>query len=106
MYHAVVTVVSVFPFAGLVDGYATEKRHLEDNISGLEEKRAMLVVELERSQSRLSELQEAELTVAARQAELERQKEALEASVGMEDQGTLVLVFEADVVWVPFGHGS
>ena len=78
---------------GLVEGYASEKKTLDESVRSLEDGRELLVVELEHAKARLQELEESHQDMEAREEELQRQRQALEESIGSEEQGKFVHLF-------------
>lgn len=76
-------------YLGLVQGYQTEKQETDSTIQRLEEKQVALVTELESARLRLGVLEEANSNIEAREEEVRRQKEAIEKSIGSEQQGQL-----------------
>ena len=75
---------------GLLQGYSNEKHESDQVIQQLEEKQEALIKELEHSQMRLVTLEEASCDLAAREDDLRKQREAIEKSVGNEEQGKRV----------------
>ncbi len=72
---------------GLVEGYSSEKKQTEESLRSLEDGKEALIVELERTRARLSELEEAQTELEQRENNLVRQREVLEQSMGQEEQG-------------------
>ena len=74
---------------GLVSGYCNDKDGLETSMRSLEDKNEYLVTELQRTDSQLEELRSARAELHAREEQLDRQRQALEQSVGEKSQGNL-----------------
>lgn len=72
---------------GLLQGYTSEKSVMDDSIRSLEDKKEVLIEELERTRIRLREMEESQQDLHAREEDLERQRGALEQSIGREEQG-------------------
>lgn len=72
---------------GLVEGYASEKKGLDESVRSLEDSKELLIVQLEHAKARLHELEESRDDMEAREEELQRQRLVLEDSIGIEEQG-------------------
>ena len=72
---------------GLVEGYASEKKGLDESVRSLEDSKELLIVQLEHAKARLHELEESHDDMEAREEELQRQRLVLEDSFGIEEQG-------------------
>ena len=72
---------------GLVEGYASEKKGLDESVRSLEDSKELLIVQLEHAKARLHELEESRDDMEAREEELQRQRLVLEDSFGIEEQG-------------------
>ena len=71
----------------MVEGYASEKKGLDESIRSLEDSKELLIVQLEHTKARLHELEESREDMEAREEELQRQRHVLEDSIGIEEQG-------------------
>ena len=81
------SIMLYFYVAGLVQGYSNEKSESEQQVQVLEEKQEALIRELEAARLRLGDLESAHTDLAAREEDLRKQREAIEQSVGDEEQG-------------------
>ena len=78
---------------GLVEGYASEKKGLDESVRSLEDSKELLIVQLEHAKARLHELEESRDDMEAREEELQRQRLVLEDSIGIEEQGKFLCHF-------------
>jgi len=78
---------------GLLQGYQSEHTAMNETIESLEEKKQCLVAELEHLRARLTELENTETDLSAREQEIVHQKEALKQNVGQEEQGNALIKF-------------
>ena len=76
----------------MVEGYASEKKTLDESVKSLEDGKELLIVELEHAKARLHELEESHQDIKAREDELQRQRQALEDSISSEEKGTVLTV--------------
>lgn len=74
--------------SGLLEGYTSEKKQTDETLRSLEDGKEALIVELERTRSRLQDLEESQVEMEQRENNLARQQEVLSQSMGQEEQGT------------------
>ncbi len=77
-----------------------EKKTQDENVKALEDSREQLVEELERARARLRELEELHRDMDAREDHLLRQRNALEESIGHEEQGETGTVHVQQQHWL------
>ena len=76
---------------GLISGYSSERQSLERQLQAAEEQREILTGELELTRSRLNDFQQAADELEARQLDVERQQNLLQAGSGQETRGLNII---------------
>ena len=71
----------------MLEGYVSEKKELEDTLKTVEEEKEALVSHLEMARAHLTDFQDSEADLTAREDHIQRQTLALEKSIGQEEQG-------------------
>jgi hypothetical protein len=74
-------------FAGLIEGYSSERESLDQRILDLEEHKETLVLELETTKNKLLDLESIQTENERLRREMTEQRELMSGNVGAEAQG-------------------